>query len=178
MSNKKHHIDRKQDVQQELDELAPMLSQLSKQERHKAPDTYFDGLNDRLLERIKQVEKPVTGGGGKIISLWSRMRTPQFAVAAVALVICSLATALLVYNNEDTVATDSFTLASLSDEELNSALFTVEEYDAAAIVAVGTLAQLENDFTYVSDDIKTSELDPLFDHLDNMDEELILEELL
>ena len=78
-----------QSVEEELEEVAPFLLQISKKQVYSVPNGYFESLNPlRLADKAEQpVDSEDRAEGGKVISMNSRNGLWRTAVAAAAVVL-------------------------------------------------------------------------------------------
>ena len=80
MLNKKHQ--NKTSVEKELQEIAPILSSIEKQNAFVVPDDYFDTLYENIQNKCYQ---------NKTVSLWSHftniLRKPAYSISIAAVII-------------------------------------------------------------------------------------------
>jgi len=166
----------KENIKNELSQNAPLLSGMEKQEHFKVPAHYFEGLQQRVLERIRlevpvKTEHPMPLWMDRLLWLFQ----PQYAVAFATVVLIIVVSA--VFQTPQTGIDDTNILLSEIPAE------TVTEYLAEAKIETDAIsAQLnENDLTELEQQLAfypTLERETLNELIHNIDESKIMEEFL
>lgn len=118
---------------------APLLSSLKGKQSFSAPEGYFESFSGRVMDAIReeenQPETTETAGGGRRFSAWVKF-------AAVIPLFLLVGTYFLLRGPDTAIETPDFNaqLASLSEEELVSAIEMEGMNDAELIAAVGDQA--------------------------------------
>jgi len=141
------------ELKKELEEIAPMLSNLPKNDL-KAPEGYFSSFSDRMLDRIKAEESQPSKS-----LVFPITNFTKYLAAAVVLFFMGLSIYIFKINNE--VKMNSTTEQAMSTEDIY-----LSEIDEATLV----------EFT-ANDNIKIDVKSNIDEYQEYIDEETIIEEL-
>lgn len=127
-------MEHQDDIRKELDELAPRLSRLKKENPFQVPDYYFQGLPDKVLERVKNEPQPWTermeNGLNRIFAL---IFQPRYALTfATCLVVLAVSIGFL-KNRETAVTPAAPQLSQISTEAIDA--YILNDFDDYELVA-------------------------------------------
>ena len=163
----------KENIQKELEELAPELSQVKKENLFEVPADYFQKLPGELMAKLQS--EPQANWWDTLdnqIQLWlDKWLKPQFAMPAFASMVVLIMAAHLLIVPPGSV-TEPTTLAGISDAVLEDYVYDYsDEFDLAVM-------SYPDDATILDEEEKISE-EILEDYIfDNIDELTIWEALL
>lgn len=163
-------MENKDDIRKELDELAPRLSRLKKENPFQVPDYYFQGLPDKVLERVKAEPQPWTArlenGLNRTFSL---IFQPRYALSfATCLVVLAVSIGFL-KNRQTAVTPAAPQLSQISTEAIDSYILTnFDDYELASLNVNGGNMSSTAPQHMIPADISDEELNDYLHHaIDN-----------
>ena len=170
-------MEQKDDIRKELNDLAPKLANLKKDNPFKVPDYYFQGLPDKLLERAKAEPVPLTERiEAALNGFFSRIFQPRYAVTfATCLVVVAVSIGYLKNRETATVPGAQFSVqfSKLSTEAIDTYILNnFDDYELVAFNGNGANATPAAE-TMIPADMTTEELN---DYLNETIENQIIEE--
>jgi len=145
-------------VQQELDEIAPLLAQLHKQHPYSVPAGYFDALPEQVMAAI-----PVQDTA-KVVRMPFRKTYWKWAVAAAITASIAVSTMLFI-NNNGTGNNMEAQLAAISDQAMMDYLQTYEEDNDPIFVNVAQQATMQQEQSTV-DALPTAAIEQYLENSD------------
>lgn len=168
-------MDNKDDIRKELDELAPRLSRLKKENPFQVPEYYFQGLPDKVLERVKNEPQSWTerleNGLNRTFALIFR---PRYALTfATCLVVLAVSVGFL-KNRQTAVTPAAPRLSQIPTEAIDSYILTnFDDYELVAFNGNGIDLSSTVPQPMIPADISDEELN---DYLHNAIDNQTLEE--
>lgn len=142
------------DLHKELEEIAPMLSKLPK-ENIEAPEGYFESFSDRMLARVKTERIEPSKSIVRPIQRYSK-----YLAAAMVLVFMGLS--IYIFKIKQTTIINNVAVTSLTEEDIY-----LEELDEASLIEYANLNS--NNKVEVKTDVD--------EYQNYIDEQTIIEEL-
>jgi hypothetical protein len=137
------------EIKRELDEVAPLLNTISKQQVYTVPDGYFAGLN--AVDGIKKIKREP-----KVITLRIARKWMQYAAAAVMAGVLVTGAFLYTDNGNSDVVGVSYGLNKVSDTELVEYVDNPEHFVAApaatSLASESELVEIKDNIQKVSDE--------------------------
>ena len=163
----------KKEIQEELEQLAPSLAKLKKEEHFEVPENYFQQLPDQILSQIDFGKNesvapaaPVRSWVDDIVEKISFLFQPRVAIAFAALLL--LLVSVFLINRNDTPGESGNLLASISEAEMEEYLeANLNEFEEESLYdLVDEVAS--NDFT---EDLNEEDLENLMEEfIDDLDD--------
>lgn len=167
-------MENKDDIQKELNELAPKLGRMEKKNPFHVPDYYFQSMPDKLLARAKKEPQPWTERlENSLNRIFSRIFQPRYAVTfATCLVLLAVSVGFLKKKESVNVAPQ---LSQIPTEEINA--YILADLDEYEIIGLNTTTEISNETELViPENISDEELNDYLD--DNIDNQTLEEEFL
>ncbi len=164
-------MNKREEIQKELEEIAPLLAKLERKENLSIPKGYFDDLTDNVLGEIQLKEEKIRPSFFEKIDTWLlRLFQPRLALALASAVGIVLA-AYFLFSNQPFQQNQNIALMDLSKEEVNTYIYNnLEDFEVTDITEI-----IEEDISMDFLDDAIEEID-LIDALDDIEME-VLEEL-
>ncbi|MDZ4845468.1 MAG: hypothetical protein SH857_07965 [Chitinophagales bacterium] len=167
-------MENKDDIQKELNELAPKLGSMEKKNLFPVPDYYFQSLPDKLLARVKNEPQPWTERlENSLNRIFSRIFQPRYTVTfATSLVLLAVAIGFLKKKETDNGAPQ---LSQIPTEEIDA--YILADLDEFEIIGLNTTTEISSETErIIPDNISDEELNNYLN--DNIDNQTLEEEFL
>lgn len=112
-------MDKKKDILKELQEIAPKLKNLPKEDGYKLPVNYFEQMQENVLQHTKQNEAPVQSKS-ILDRILKRIFKPQMALASMTLVLALSVGYFMVQKND--LTEDCLQISCLTNSEIDAYL--------------------------------------------------------
>lgn len=165
-------MENKENIKKELEELAPIFARMEKKNPFSVPDSYFQNLPGKLLERVKQEPQPLPERMEQMLnSFFNRLFQPRYAIPfAACLVLLPVSIGLLKQKNQTAAP---LLLSDIPTAEIDAYILAdIDEYDMVAlndVVPAQTTA-------IIPQNISEEELNNFLE--DNIDNQTLEEEFL
>jgi hypothetical protein len=165
-------------IKDELNEFAPDLLRMDKQESYQVPPRYFDRLGDEVLQRIKaeeaQAKQQVSSSWWEsLVSALQNLLQPKLAIGLAAIALLFIGIQQFMPGSENAEEVSAF--ASLTDAEFENYLAeNIADFEDELLE--GLVSELD----YIPETIGDEELDNYFQDINEDFEEtnIDIEELL
>lgn len=159
-------MNRKKEIQEELEQIAPTLAKLQPQQEGDVPYLYFEGLADKIIDKAA-VEQ--SDSVPLLSRIWTWLVQPQVGLALCSLML--VASIFLVSNNTSSYPAE--VVADLQPSEINTYITqNIEDFDEDTFLAMQIEGALFDDF--LMEDLNDNEFDQLLeDVLEDIDENLL-----
>ncbi len=169
-------MESRKDIQDELNELSPLLSKLEKREGFQVPPRYFEKLTQEVLHNVTTESTPIVSvpqWQQNLSNIWAAIWQPKMAMGLATIALLAVATTF--FFDSGTTTDPLAELSNISDEELDFFIEeNIDEYDMALLADIDDATSESALSSDIDDDILNELYQQTIDDIDVLE----LEELL